>query len=83
MGADARAVFYDGIVDGHYYVADLPRYAYSRVADINRQFADLNLGFVDAAVVAIAAALGVPRIATTDRRHFPPLAKAFELELLP
>jgi len=83
LGRDARTVFYQGIVDGHYYVADLPRRAYSRIADINRQFSDLDLGFVDAAVVAIAGAVGVARVATTDRRHFPPLAAAFSLELLP
>lgn len=83
LGSAARTVFYEGIVEGHYYVADLPRPDYGRVADIHRQFPDLNLGFVDAAVVAIATGLGIPRVATTDRRHFPALATAFGLELLP
>lgn len=83
LGAESRAVFYQGIVEGHYYVADLPRAAYARVAAINRQFADLNLGFVDAAIVALACGLNVSRIATTDRRHFTALAQAFNLELMP
>lgn len=83
LGASSRAVFYAGITDGHYFVADLPRAAYSRVRDINQQFDDLNLGFVDAAVIAIAEALKVRRVATTDRRHFAPLAAHFSFDLLP
>jgi hypothetical protein len=38
---------------------------------------------VDAAIVALAETLRLPRIATTDRRHFEPLAAALSLELLP
>jgi predicted nucleic acid-binding protein len=53
------------------------------VEELNRQFSDLDLGFVDAAVIAISEFLNLPRIATVDRRHFVPLATAFELELLP
>lgn len=83
LGAKARSVFYRGLIDGDYVVVDLPHDRYERVADLNRRFADLNLGFVDAAVIAIAEATGVPRIATTDRRHFGPLAEALSLEILP
>ena len=48
-----------------------------------RQFSDLDLGFVDAAVIATAEALGLTRIATTDRRHFEPVARAVGLLLVP
>jgi predicted nucleic acid-binding protein len=83
LGARSRLTFYAGIVEGYYLVGDLPRGAYARVADLNRQFADLELGFVDAAIVALAEALGLSRVATTDRRHFAPLAAALSLEILP
>ena len=83
LGRASRPVFYAGIVDGHYVVADVPAAAYARIAAIDRQFADLGLGFVDAAIVAIAEVARVRRIATTDRRHFGVLAKAFSLELVP
>ena len=83
LGARARLVFYKGLSEGHYFVADLPREQYARVAELNRQFADLDLGFVDAAVVAIAEALGLARVATTDRRDFTPLAESLSIELLP
>jgi hypothetical protein len=53
------------------------------VVEINRQFADLDLGFVDAAVLAIAEALGLPRVATTDRRHFVPVGRSLSLQILP
>lgn len=64
-------------------MADLPREAYSRVAELNRRYEDLGLGFVDAAIVALAETLGLSRIATTDRRHFDPLAAALSLDLVP
>lgn len=83
LGAAGRLAFYEGITGGHYLVADLPRQAYARVAEINRQFGDLDLGFVDAAIVALAAGMKITRIATTDRRHFTPLAARFGLELIP
>jgi hypothetical protein len=83
LGAASQLTFYAGIADGYYLVADLPREGYARVAALNRQFADLHLGFVDGAIVAIAETLGLTRVATTDRRHFEPLAAALRLELLP
>lgn len=55
----------------------------ARIAEIDARFADLDLGFTDAAIVALAESLGVPRVATADRRRFEPLARAFGLELVP
>ena len=83
LGRKSRFAFYAGITGGHYFVADLPRQAYAQVVEIDEQFEDLSLGFVDAAIVALAGALNVPRVATTDRRHFTPLAARYALELLP
>ena len=42
-----------------------------RVAELVERYADLGLGATDASVVAIAERLGVERVATFDRRHFP------------
>ena len=70
-------------MEGYYLVADLPRDAYARIAELNRRFDDLDLGFVDAAIATLAATLGVSRVATTDRRHFGPLAAPLSLQLLP
>jgi predicted nucleic acid-binding protein len=83
LGRRSRLTFYDGIAGGYYLVADLPRSAYPRIAELNRRFDDLELGFVDAAVIAVAETLGLSRIGTTDRRHFGPAAEALSLQLLP
>jgi predicted nucleic acid-binding protein len=83
LGAKARHVFYQGLLDGDYDVADLPQDHYARVVELDRQFADLEIGFVDAAVVVLAELTGIRRIATSDRRHFERLAAAMSFELIP
>lgn len=42
----------------------------SRTGEILKQYADANIGFVDASLVAVAERLGINTIFTTDRRHF-------------
>jgi predicted nucleic acid-binding protein len=83
LGRRARQALYDGILDGAYMVLELPPTSYARVAEIDRRFADLELGFVDSAVVALAELHQLPWIASTDRRHFEPLAREFDFSLLP
>jgi uncharacterized protein len=83
LGREARRLFYRGLVEASFLLVELSQDRIARVVEVDRQFADLDLGFVDIAVVVLAESLGVPRIATTDRRHFEPLARAFHLELLP
>ena len=83
LGIEAQAIFYQGLVDGAYFVADLPQESYSRVLELNQKYRDLRLGFVDAAVLTLAEHLGLGRIATTDRRHFSPVRLNITVELLP
>jgi predicted nucleic acid-binding protein len=83
MAEIVREAFYQGLVAASYLQVELEQERIVRMAEIDEQFASLDLGFVDCAVVALAESLGVPRIATTDRRHFEPLAAAFALKLLP
>jgi len=58
-----------------------------RAMDIDRQYADLALGLVDASVVALAEELGVYRLATRDIRHFSAVrlrsGRPFELVVQP
>jgi predicted nucleic acid-binding protein len=83
LGPKSRLTFYAGIVEGYYLVADLPKDGYARVAELNRRYGDIDLGFVDASIIAMAETLGLSRIATTDRRRFAPLAETLSLEILP
>lgn len=49
---------------------DLADIDWARSAELVTQYADLNLGLVDAAVVAVAERLNIVEIATLDHRHF-------------
>ena len=83
LGRLARQQFYRGLVEASFLLVDLPQERVARLRDIDDQFAGLNLGFVDCALVALTETTGVKRIATADRRHFEPLARAFGLTLVP
>jgi predicted nucleic acid-binding protein len=83
LGREARHVFYRGVVEASFLLIDIAQDRVARVEEIDRQFADLDLGYVDAAIVALAESLGIARVATADRRHFDPLARAFGLVLVP
>ena len=83
FGSRGRFTFYEDIESGVYLIAELPNDSYKRVFELNRRYTDLNLGFVDAAVIVTSETLGLPRIATTDRKHFGVVAQEVKLELLP
>ena len=73
------------IESGAYAVADLAPPDYERVRDLCDRYADSDIGFVDAAVLAIVERLNEPKLATLDRRHFGLLRPRHRdsLELLP
>lgn len=50
-----------------------------------RAYADLEVGLVDCAVLAVTERLGEPKLATLDRRHFSVMRPRHveALELLP
>jgi len=83
LGRAARQQFYRGLVDASYLLVDLPQERVARIREIDEQFPELDLGFVDSALVALSGTTGVRRIATADRRRFTPLARAFDLTLVP
>lgn len=83
IGPAAQEALYVDLVEQVYAVVDLAVGRLPRVLELHRRFADLRLGFVDAAVAALSEQLGVRRLATTDRRHFPAIAAEVRLELLP
>jgi predicted nucleic acid-binding protein len=55
---------------GAYVVADLEKSDYARVRELCDRYADADVGFVDAAVLAVVERLGEPKLVTLDRRHF-------------
>lgn len=55
---------------GAFVVADLLPGDYTRVRELCDRYADADIGFVDAAVLAIVERLNEPKLATIDHRHF-------------
>lgn len=53
-----------------YVVEDLVPEDYTRVRELIDRYSAQDVGFVDAAVLAVTERLGESRLATLDRRHF-------------
>ena len=70
LGSGAFVALLDDIAAGAYEVADLLPLDYRRVREVCDRYADADVGFVDAAVLAIVERLGEGKLATLDRRHF-------------
>jgi predicted nucleic acid-binding protein len=85
LTADVWQALVDDIAAGAYHLEDLTAADLSRVAELERDYADLGLGMVDAAVIAVCERLGETKVATLDRRHFSVVRPRHcpALELLP
>jgi hypothetical protein len=83
LGIEAQILFYQALLERHYILAGLPPEGYLRDYELNRKYRNLELGFVDAAVLATAEILGLGRIATTDRKDFGLVRANIPIELLP
>lgn len=66
----ARVALLVDISDGAYVVEDLTVADFRRVGELADRYADSDIGFVDAAVMAIVERLDEPKLVTLDRRHF-------------
>lgn len=60
----------DDIVAGAYVVEDVKPQDYWRIRELCDRYADADIGFVDAAVLAVVERLNEPKLATLDHRHF-------------
>jgi predicted nucleic acid-binding protein len=85
LGSDVFPAFLDQIRDGAFEVEDLTGGDRERVAELMRDYADLRVGFVDAAVLAVVERIREPKLATLDHRHFSVMRPRHvdALELLP
>jgi len=64
------SIFVEDIRRGAYRLEHLTGEDLKRVAELQADYEDLDLGMVDAAVIAICEKLGESKVATLDRRHF-------------
>ncbi len=70
LGTGAWLAVLDDVASGAFQVEDLVSADYRRVRELCDRYADADIGFVDAAVLAVTERLGEPKVATLDRRHF-------------
>ena len=70
IGHEAEHAFIRAVADSEFVTETLEPEDIVRAAALIHDYADVPLGFVDAAIVATAERLGVRQILTTDRRHF-------------
>ena len=83
LGAAAERSFLRSLSDSDWAIEPTNRTDLARALDLLELYASADIGFADAATVAIAERLGVRRIYTLDRRDFalvrPAHVPAFEL----
>ena len=85
LGTSAMPLFLRGIRRGELDVEPLEDEDLDRTIELMERYADLDVGFVDAAVLAIVERLNEPKLATLDRKHFGGMRPRHveSLELLP
>jgi predicted nucleic acid-binding protein len=82
---DSFVAVLDQVRRGALVIEDLTPADYERVAELLTTYADLKVGFVDCAVLAVTERLGEAKLATLDHRHFGTMRPRHveALELLP
>jgi predicted nucleic acid-binding protein len=69
-GPDVWTSFVADILRGAYRLIHPTETDIERAAELETEYHDLDLGFVDASVIAICERLGETQVATLDRRHY-------------
>ena len=70
LGQEDLAKFLDLLASETFVLVELTADDYQRAAQVVRQYADSQIDFVDATLVAVAERLNIVRILTLDARHF-------------
>lgn len=85
LSADVWLQFLSDLLAGAYRAEAPTQEDLTRCHELQSAYADLNLGVVDASVLALTERLGEPKLASLDHRHFATVRPAHveALELLP
>jgi len=70
LGIKAELTFLKSILEGEIQIEELNISDYKSSIKYMEKYNDLNIGFVDATVIAVAERLSIYNLFTTDRRHF-------------
>lgn len=69
-GHEPWQTFVEDVARGAYRLHPLGEQTVTRAAQLEREYATLDLGLVDATVIATCEELNEPKVATLDRRDF-------------
>lgn len=70
LGPGPMLAFLRDIERGAFMVENLEAEDYTRVREVLDHYADQDIGFVDASILAVVERMNEPKLATLDRRHF-------------
>jgi hypothetical protein len=70
LGSPAEIRFVDSIHRGELLLEAVTRADLARSIEVMRRYADAEIGFVDASLVAVAERLRLTDVLTVDRKHF-------------
>jgi uncharacterized protein len=70
FGRPARSAFLRDLATGRFDVVCLEREDHKTIETLERQYADLDLGLADCAIVVLAERFQTNRIVSFDERHF-------------
>ena len=70
LSREAERKLIASIIQGELKIEGLTHEDFRRSYQLIESYSDINIGFVDASVAAVAERLKIHRILTTDRRHF-------------
>jgi predicted nucleic acid-binding protein len=70
LGPDSWDIFVEDVVSGAYRLEPFTTPDLARATELEREYGDLDLGLVDASVIALCERLGETKVATLDRRDF-------------
>jgi predicted nucleic acid-binding protein len=83
LGQESERMLITSFIQGELRIEGLTNEDFRRSFQLLETYSDINIGFVDASLVAIAERLKIHRILTADRKHFsiirPRHCHAFEL----
>lgn len=70
LGHESWEIFVEDIASGAYRLEGITVEDLQRAAELEHQYEELDLGLVDASVIALCERLGETKVATLDRRDF-------------
>ena len=70
LSLKAEIKFLKSVIGGEIKVEDVNIKDFRTALNYMEKYEDINIGFVDASIIAVAERLGIFNLFTTDRRHF-------------